>query len=199
MNPFTSMAIDAYRKQEQARRRLNKAEAEVFKAARRVPSEEMDIWFVYTEIIRFEEDMKTSIENGDKEAVEGTAARLQELRAKASEIERRISQAQDIADAEDRPVSLSEVNSEGRWLTWPPNRKLIEGHEYLVRTKDGRQEYPREHRMSYQGTSVHGHVWNARPFAGTQQFRPGSIIATMDLGKSHGRDDDKRYMNKIIK
>jgi hypothetical protein len=51
--------------------------------------------------------------------------------------------------------------------------------------------------MSYHGTNyANDHVFNARPAAGTQQIRPDSIMATMDLGPSAGRDDAKRYVNK---
>ncbi len=54
MSTFTSMAIDAFRKQTQARRRLDKAETASLRALRLVPEDEIDIWFKATEKIRAE-------------------------------------------------------------------------------------------------------------------------------------------------
>jgi len=96
-------------------------------------------------------------------------------------------------------------HGEPYWEQWRSDRPqdivlLRPGSEYLVRTQDGMQRYPREHRMSFLGANAHGdYMFNARPFAGTQTFRKTSIKATMELGDSAGRDDPKRYMNKIIR
>jgi len=82
MNPYTSLAIDAFRKQEQARRRLAKAEAETAKATRRVPSgPEFEIYAIHTEIIRMEMDEKEAKDNHDQEAADRAmliAARLRQ-------------------------------------------------------------------------------------------------------------------------
>lgn len=96
----------------------------------------------------------------------------------------------------------AEQDPEGRWLTWPPVRELIIGHEYLVRTKMGSQKYPREMRVSYLGyggAAGGEHQFNARPAFGTQSLHDNMIIATMDLGPSRGRDDTRRYCNKVIR
>ena len=88
------------------------------------------------------------------------------------------------------------------FVTWPPVRGLIVGHEYIIRTRDGLQKYPREHKMSYLGTddnSMGELVFNARPFAGTQHFRASSIVASKDMGNSGGRECPDRYMNRVIK
>lgn len=95
----------------------------------------------------------------------------------------------------------AEQDPEGRWLTWPPTRELEVGHEYLVRTRTGQQRHPREMRASYLGKggpSNDSLLFNARPAFGTQDLPFGSIIATMDLGLSQGRDDSRRYCGKVI-
>jgi outer membrane protein TolC len=59
VNIYTEMALDAFRQQEQARRRLAKAEARTAEAVRRLRSlpdaeyeAERDVWFAETEKIR---------------------------------------------------------------------------------------------------------------------------------------------------
>jgi hypothetical protein len=102
----------------------------------------------------------------------------------------------DVAAGDPNPGSFAD--KEGQWLTWPPERELIVGHEYLVRTKFSSQQYQREWRMSFLGNDQDGtqFIFNARPAAGTQTLTPDSIFATKDLGPSAGRDDAKRYVNK---
>jgi len=88
MNTYTGMAIDAFRKQEQARRRLIKAEAaalEALKIARRVAPGEFDLYAAHTELIRFQEDRAVAAENRDDDAVEACdrlIARQREVIAK---------------------------------------------------------------------------------------------------------------------
>jgi hypothetical protein len=109
--------------------------------------------------------------------------------------------AEDWRDTEHEKQSAPKIAPD-KWETWPPERELIVAHEYLVRTKDGQQKYAREHRMSFLGrhsTNVRSLLFNARSFAGTQEFNTSSIIATKDLGKSDGRESTKRYMNKIVR
>ena len=92
--------------------------------------------------------------------------------------------------------------TDNTWLGWPPPRRLLTGHEYLVRTRAGTQKLAREHRMSYLGTSAQGDgslLFNARPFAGTQVIHPDHIVATCDIGLSGGREHNARYMNKIVR
>lgn len=73
---------------------------------------------------------------------------------------------------------------------------FLNGHEYQIDTQDDSQRFPRRHRMSFLAES-HGQLqFNARPFADTQTFRANVIVRAVHLGKSAGRDDDKRYMNR---
>lgn len=91
------------------------------------------------------------------------------------------------------------------WKTWPPQQPLTVGHEYLVRTRYGQQRHLREMRASYLGSdpdsgqSLRHHYFNARPAFGTQDIPSSMIVATKDLGKSEGRDDSRRYCNKVIR
>ena len=57
-NTYTDLAIDAFRKQESARRRLAKAEAAAAKALRLVPAEDVSVYVAETEQIRRENDAK---------------------------------------------------------------------------------------------------------------------------------------------
>jgi hypothetical protein len=222
MNPYTSLAIEAFRKQEQARRRLNRAEGEVFKAVRLMPEEDRNLWFLYTELIRLEESWKDSAAAGDHDGA-GIA------REHIAVVKRQIRQAEQAAETS-QPVTnealAAEIDSEvneylagqpvratwkdhgnpqaftyDKWETWPPERELHTGREYLIRTKDGQQKYVREHRMSYLGRGLNTLElqFNARPFAGTQLIHVNSIIAVKDLGPSGGRTDSERYMNRIIR
>jgi len=59
---YTDMAIDAFRKQEQAKRRLARAEDVALKAARLVPKAELPVWFEETEKIRMEMDARDEAE-----------------------------------------------------------------------------------------------------------------------------------------
>jgi hypothetical protein len=190
MNPYTSLAIDAFRKQEQARRRLSRAEGEVFKAVRLVPEKDRNLWFLYTELIRLEESEKDSAAAGDHDGADITREHI-------VVVKRQIRQAEQAAEASQPDAPKAEP----QWETWPPERELHTGREYLIRTKDGQQKYMREHRMSYlgRGLNVRELQFNARPFAGTQQIHVSSIIAVKDIGPSGGREDSQRYMNKTIK
>jgi hypothetical protein len=94
--------------------------------------------------------------------------------------------------------SLSPEDEAGEWVSWPPWRKLVPGTEYLIRTRTSGQKYAREHRMSFLALDIDRLQFNARPFAGTQVLSPNDIIGHKALGKSAGRDDPKRYMNKVI-
>jgi hypothetical protein len=101
------MAIDAFRKQEQARRRLTKAEAEANKAARRIPSEEFHLWALATEIVRFESFQRDAIENGPPEDVDIIASSLVTMRAQLQSLQADLKMRQDMAETEDRPVPFT--------------------------------------------------------------------------------------------
>lgn len=62
---FTDMAIQAFRAQEQARRRLWKAEQRSLEAARLVPADEKPEWFSATEQIRMDFDAKQERDQRD--------------------------------------------------------------------------------------------------------------------------------------
>jgi hypothetical protein len=82
MNPYTSLAVDAFRKQELARRRLARLEGETAKAVRRVPSgPEFEMYVLQTEIIQLEMSAKDAKDSKDKDAADQAllaAARLRE-------------------------------------------------------------------------------------------------------------------------
>lgn len=69
MNIHTNLAILAFRKAEQKRRQLASAERERDEAVRRMPKDELGLYFLYTEIIRIENDMAQARENRDEETV----------------------------------------------------------------------------------------------------------------------------------
>jgi len=101
------MAVDAFRKQEQARRRFNKAEFEANKAARRIPSEEFHLWALATEIIRFEFDQKDASENGPPEDADAIDGALTVMRAQLQDLEEDLAMRQKLAESEDRPVPFT--------------------------------------------------------------------------------------------
>jgi hypothetical protein len=116
MNPFTSLAIDAFRKAEAAKRRANKAEAEMLAAARRVPDADCTIYFMYTEIIRFEQDRKDSAEAHDDQGVQAAEALLTDYRRtlRDLEAERVILQAAGEASRAEGAPRAEDVIREGR-------------------------------------------------------------------------------------
>lgn len=69
MNIHTNLAILAFRKAEQKRRQLASAERERDEAVRRMPKDELGLYFLYTEIIRIENDRAQAWENRDEETV----------------------------------------------------------------------------------------------------------------------------------
>jgi hypothetical protein len=86
MNIYTSMAVDAFRKQEQARRRLQKAENESIKAGLRVPREELDIYALETGIIRMEFDEKDAKANHDQEGADRAMLIAAKMRRQLKEL-----------------------------------------------------------------------------------------------------------------
>lgn len=106
MNVFTGMAVDEFRRTENLRRRLVKAEDATTKAARRIPSEEFDLYVLATEVIRFELDRKDAEAAHDHEAAAACDRLLVEYRAKLADLEARVAAAQATAEREDRPVTL---------------------------------------------------------------------------------------------
>lgn len=69
------------------------------------------------------------------------------------------------------------------------------GHIYQLRTLRETDRLEREHVLTYLGNGL----WNARPYAGTQQIPASQITAATDLGERAGRDDQRHRMNKIIR
>ena len=84
---YTGMAIDAFRKEIAAERRLEKAKNESRQAARRMPREELPIWAIATEIIRVEEDQKEAKKNHDTETDDWCAEHLVGMRRQLKELE----------------------------------------------------------------------------------------------------------------
>lgn len=78
-NAATDMAIEAFRHHERARRLFYKSEDGVRKALSRVPSDQMDRYFLSTEVIRLEEERKESREVNDAESVIWCSERIAEL------------------------------------------------------------------------------------------------------------------------
>ena len=89
MSTFTEMAIEAFRKQEAARTRLNRAEAEVIKAARLVPAEEKELWFLHTELIRYEADAIEAVKMNDDESYLADQKMIADVRERIRQAEGR--------------------------------------------------------------------------------------------------------------
>lgn len=78
---------------------------------------------------------------------------------------------------------------------------MVMGRKYRLHTRIGQQKYTREHLLTYLGrggSDGKGLMFNARPFAGTQEFRAEEIVAMWDQGPSSGRDSSDHYMNKVL-
>lgn len=86
MNTYTGMAIDAFRKVEQAKRRLAQAENAAQQAARLVPREEFDLWVLETEVVRLESMAMTSAHERNQEGHDWAIAKKEELRQKIREL-----------------------------------------------------------------------------------------------------------------
>jgi hypothetical protein len=73
---------------------------------------------------------------------------------------------------------------------------------YKIRTLIGSQKLPREHVMTFIDTDRHNGnlIFNARPFAGTQELRWDDIVS-IDVIRhnARGRDSDLHYMNKVVR
>jgi hypothetical protein len=87
MNPYTSLALDAFRKFEAAKRRADKAEAGLTEAMLRVPEEDRTLYVIYTEIMRFEQDRKDSAAAHDDEGVQAAEALLTDYRRALKDLE----------------------------------------------------------------------------------------------------------------
>jgi hypothetical protein len=116
ISPFTSLAFDAFRKAEAAKRRAAKAESELIVAARRVPAEDREIYFLYTEIMRFEQDRKDSAEAHDDQGVQAAEALLTDYRRTLRDIEaeRVITQAAGSVPRPEGAPRAEDVIREGR-------------------------------------------------------------------------------------
>ena len=69
MDTATRMAVDAFRKHEQDRRRADRSEAELNLALLSMDPDEFGLYFLHTEVIRFAEDRKVAQKAGDTETV----------------------------------------------------------------------------------------------------------------------------------
>jgi hypothetical protein len=77
--------------------------------------------------------------------------------------------------------------------------QLREGYEYeIISMVQGVQRYPRKSRMSYLGIhrGTNELQFNARPAAGTQTIRSQNLVEIHEVGKSKGREDPKRYVER---
>ena len=109
MNTFTALAVDAYRQQEAARRSLSKAEDRCNRAAKHIPTEEMPLWFLATEIIRFEVDLAFALEVNDRVSAREIQRQLDIWRPQLSEMNRQLEADKALAEKEDRPVAPGEA------------------------------------------------------------------------------------------
>lgn len=75
----TALAIEAFRKHERARRNFLRSEDELHNAVRMVPSKHMDRYFLSTEIIRLEEEMREARIAKDREAEMWCGGKIIEL------------------------------------------------------------------------------------------------------------------------
>lgn len=75
--------------------------------------------------------------------------------------------------------------------------KLVKGYMYRIQTLTGAQKLKREHLMTYMDENVYGKLlFNARPFAGTQELDPDDIVGIVPVRPS--ADTTVHYMNKVI-
>lgn len=86
MNTYTGMAIDAFRKVEQAKRRLAQAENAAQQAARLVPREEFDLWVLETEVVRLESAALMASRERDQEGHDWAITKKEELEKKIREL-----------------------------------------------------------------------------------------------------------------
>lgn len=98
---YTGMAIDAFRKELNAQRRYWKAQSEAQQAARLVPKGQRTLYFLYTEVVRFEVDRRIADEENDQDTVRACDELIVQTRAKIVEIE----QAPQPESKEDKNVS----------------------------------------------------------------------------------------------
>lgn len=73
---------------------------------------------------------------------------------------------------------------------------MTRGHEYVITYRIGTQRFDRRARMSLLGGDKNSLQFNARPFAGTQEFPPRVITSVTDVGLSKGREDSDRYVGE---
>lgn len=77
--------------------------------------------------------------------------------------------------------------------------RLVIGDIYTLQTLIPPQRLMRQHCMTYMGNDGQGHLlFNARPFAGTQQIHPETIKSISWVAHG-GRDSDRHYMNRIVR
>jgi hypothetical protein len=81
MNVYTGMAVDAYRAEEAATRRLKIAAGKREETARLVPEDERGLYFLATEIVRLEADARECRDYHDFESYDWCMHRVVELRS----------------------------------------------------------------------------------------------------------------------
>ena len=109
MNTYTAMAVDAFRTQESLRRRLGRAEEDSLAAQRLVPTEEKGVWFLATEVVRAEFELREAEANRDGELAEIVLGQLADLRKKLAEADAQLEADKALADKEDRVVTPGEA------------------------------------------------------------------------------------------
>jgi hypothetical protein len=70
--------------------------------------------------------------------------------------------------------------------------RLVKGYMYRLATITPPQRKARHHCMTYIGDGA----WNARPFAGTQEIDPQTIVHLEPMRPTTGRDSSDHYMNR---
>ena len=85
---YTQLALEAFRKSVQAQRRYQKAEDDLRNAVGHVPSGDMVVYFLNTEIIRNEIDKREAEDNKDWTAVNWCERRILELRVQLKDLGR---------------------------------------------------------------------------------------------------------------
>lgn len=78
--------------------------------------------------------------------------------------------------------------------------KLTEGYLYRIRTLIPPQRLQREHMLTYLGPDTYGKLqFSARPYYGTQQIDPDTILMCELVDLARGRYDERHYMNKVVR
>lgn len=73
----------------------------------------------------------------------------------------------------------------------------IPGHIYIIKTRIPPQQIPREHCLTYLGSTSRGELqFSGRPNYGTQKFILDRILTSQDLGPAEGENDARHYMNR---